>query len=221
MPVKTPEGRPSPALFPTQRPLPEGHSTDTGMAATRPEEVTELLRRVKGGDAAAMEELMRVVYGELRRLAAGYLRRERADHTLQATALVNEAYIRLAGQEIDWESGAHFFGIAATTMRRILVEHARGRNAEKRGGGESKVPIDDALCVAVERPAELLALDEALRDLEALDPVKGRVIELHYFAGLTAERAAAVLGVSAVTVNRHLRFARAWLTKRLAGGEGA
>lgn len=155
---------------------------------------------------------MPLVYKELRRLAASYLRRERSDHTLQPTALVHEAYMRLVEQKsVQWQGRSHFFAITAQLMRRILVDHARSHLAEKRGSGAEKVPITQAILMSQERPAELLALDESLTRLAALDPQQGRVVELRIFGGLTVEETADILQISPATVKRDWSMAKAWL----------
>jgi len=184
-----------------------------------PNEVTELLARLeRGGDSeAALERLMPLVYGELRRLASGYLARERADHTLQPTALVNEAYLRLVGQSADFESRGHFLAIAATAMRRVLVNHARDRAREKRGGGARREVLEEDVTAAEARDPDLLALDEALSRFAELDRRKVQVVELRYFAGLSVEESALVLGISPATVKREWQVARAWLRRELAG----
>jgi RNA polymerase sigma-70 factor, ECF subfamily len=175
-------------------------------------DVTRLLVRLTDGDRAALDDLLPLVYGELRRLAASYLRRERADHTLQPTALVHESYLRLVDQtQVRWQNRAHFFGVAAQMMRRILVDHARERVAEKRGGGAERLSLDENIAVSGERARELVALDEALARLAEIDPEKSRVVELRFFGGLSVEETAEVLGVSAPTVKRHWRMAKAWL----------
>jgi RNA polymerase sigma factor (TIGR02999 family) len=159
-----------------------------------------------------------MVYDELRRLAAHYLKGERPDHTLQPTALVHEAYLRLVGQSNVWQSRAHFFGIAARTMRRILVEHARRRNADKRGGGTVRVgPGIEGSAASPEPDPEILALDEALTRLEGLDPQQARIVELRFFGGLSVEETAEVAEVSTATVKRKWRTARAWLRQELDG----
>jgi RNA polymerase sigma factor (TIGR02999 family) len=174
--------------------------------------ITDLLARWRDGDKEALDELVPQVYSELHRLANHYLRQERADHTLQPTALVHEAYLRLVDDwEIDWQNRAHFFGIAAVRMRHILVEHARSRKAAKRGGGDYKVSLTEADRRAERRDVKLLALDDALRKLEVLDPQKVRVVELRYFGGMTIEETAEVLKVSPATVKREWSMARAWL----------
>jgi RNA polymerase sigma factor (TIGR02999 family) len=179
--------------------------------------VTLLLRDWRAGDRAALDELIPKIYAELHRLAAKYLRGERVDHTLRPTDLVSEAYLRLAdGEHPDWNDRVHFFAIAARTMRQILVDHARKRNAVKRGDGERPVTLDEGL-VAVDRPEAMIALDEALSALETFDERKARVIDLHYFGGLTHQEVAEVLGVHANTVARDLRLAEAWIHRHLQG----
>jgi len=183
-------------------------------------EVTRLLGAWSRGDPAAREALMPLVYSELRRLAASYLRRERTDHTLQPTALVHEAYLRLVEQKnVQWQDKSHFFAITAQLMRRILVDHARGHLADKRGSGAPKVPLTEAIVMSQERPAELLALDESLSRLAALDAQQARVVELRVFAGLTVEETAEVLGISTATVKRDWRMAKAWLLQEVKAGE--
>lgn len=181
-------------------------------------EVTQLLVAWGNGDAAALDRLMPLVYAELRRLARHYMSRERLGHTLQTTALVNEAYLRLVVQEnIHWENRAHFFGIAARLMRQILIEHARGRGAAKRGGAQLRLSLSRVDRLASRPDVDLLALDEALRRLEALDPQKSRIVELRYFGGLGIEETAEVLGISPATVKREWSMARAWLRSELSG----
>jgi RNA polymerase sigma factor (TIGR02999 family) len=178
-------------------------------------EITTLLVRWRGGDEAALERLMPLVYDELRRLAERYMRAERPDHTLQATALVHEAYVRLVGVEAAWQDRVHFLSLAARLMRRILVDHAKAARRGKRGGGAVKMSLDDVALVAPEPSSALLDLDEALNGLAALDERKARAVELHYFGGLTYDETAEVLGVSAATVDRDLRMARAWLYREV------
>jgi RNA polymerase sigma factor (TIGR02999 family) len=181
-------------------------------------EVTALLRDWSGGDRAALERLMPLVYAELRRLAASYLRVEREDHTLQPTALVHEAYLRLIDQRgVNWQNRAHFFGIAAQMMRRILVDHARRRHAAKRDASALLLQVSDE---DGSRDPELLALDAALSGLESLDARQARIVELRFFGGLTVEETAEVAGVSPATVKREWRTARAWLAREIrpAGG---
>jgi RNA polymerase sigma factor (TIGR02999 family) len=184
-------------------------------------EVTRLLGNWSRGDAQAREALMPLVYGELRRLAASYLRRERSDHTLQPTALVHEAYLRLVEQKnVQWQDKSHFFAITAQLMRRILVDHARGHLADKRGSGAPKVPLTEAIVMSQEQPAELLALHESLTRLATMDPQQGRIVELRIFAGLTVEETADVLGISPATVKRDWSMAKAWLLQEATkGGE--
>lgn len=178
----------------------------------RTDNVTELLIEVSKGDREAVDLLLPVIYDELRKLAANYLRRERPDHTLQPTALVHEAYIRLVDQtRANWQNRAHFFGVAAQIMRRLLVDHARKHNAEKRGQDFQKLSLDENIDRVVDRSAELIALDDALKGLAELDEQKARMVELRYFGGLSIEETADVLGVSPVTIKRHWRFAKAWL----------
>ena len=179
---------------------------------TSPSTITQLLIRWRNGDQAVLHELVPQVYSELRRLAEHYLRHERPNHTLQATALVHEAYLRLANEkEIDWQNRAHFFGIAAARMRLILVDHARSREAAKRGGGAYRLSLSEADQLAEQRDVNLLALDEALERLDALDAQKARIVELRYFGGLTIEETAEVLKISPATVKRDWSMARAWL----------
>jgi RNA polymerase sigma factor (TIGR02999 family) len=181
-------------------------------------EVTRLLRLWSEGDSQALESLMPLVYGELRRLAGHYLRSERPDHTLQPTALVHEAYLRLVDQKsVAWQNRAHFFGIAAQMMRRVLVDHARRRKAAKRDGSLCRAGAADgeADIEAVDRDSEILALDQALSRLEALDARQSRIVELRFFGGLTVEETAEAAGVSTATVKREFRTARAWLRQEL------
>jgi RNA polymerase sigma factor (TIGR02999 family) len=180
--------------------------------------ITQALVELSNGDASAHDRLFPLVYDALRDLARRELRRERPDHTLSATALVHEAYLKLVQLErIDWKGRAHFFGVCAPVMRQVLISHARSRNAAKRGAGAAKLPLSDALAVAEERPEELLALDEALARLEALSPRQARVVEARFFAGLSVEETAAALGISPATVKREWTAARAWLNRELAG----
>jgi RNA polymerase sigma factor (TIGR02999 family) len=183
------------------------------------EQITRLLRESRDGNRAAMDELIPLVYQELKRIASAYLRAQRPGHTLQATALLNEAFIKLAGaQSPDWNNRTHFFATAASIMRNILVDHARARQAEKRGGGLTPVPLEMAVEQAVGKPADLIALDEALQALAARDERKARVLELRYFGGLSVEETAEVLGMSVATVGREARFATAWLRREMTGG---
>ena len=180
--------------------------------------VTQLLLDLGRGDRTALDRLLPLVYNELRNLATRYMRQERSGHTLQPTALIHEAYIRLADQrQLQWVNRAHFFGVAATLMRSILLENARARGAEKRGAGKQKVALDDAIAVSAATSPNLVALDDALKELAEIDPRKSRVIELHYFGGLTAEEMAEVLEVSVRTVGRDLKMAQLWLSRYLNG----
>ena len=182
------------------------------------EAVTQLLIDWSNGDQAALDRLMPVVYDELRRLASNYLRRERAGHTLQPTALVNEAYLRLVDQrKARWQNRAQFFGVAAQLMRRILVDHARVRQAQKRGGSDQQqLSLSQADRIAAHAEVDLLALHEALNQLAVIDPQQARVVELKFFGGLTIEETAEVIGISHATVERDWTMARAWLRRELA-----
>ena len=181
--------------------------------------ITEALHAWRRGDAGAEDELMRLVYPDLHRRAARALGGERRDHTLQPTALVHEAYLRLVDQRrVDWHDRIHFFAIAARLMRRVLLDHARKRGSAKRGGGVPKISLETAGEVAAGPPAELGELDEALAALAAFDPQGAAIVELRYFGGMTVEEAAQALGVSTATLVRQWRTARAWLHARLAGG---
>lgn len=177
--------------------------------------VTRLLSSWREGEEAAGGALMAHLYPELHRLAERHLAGERPDHTLQATALIHEAFLRLVEADVAWADRAHFFAVAAGVMRRILVDHARARDRKKRGGRATPVTLDEALLVAPERPADLVALDEALQRLHAQDPRKADAIELHYFGGLAQREVAEVLSLSTATVDRDLRMARAWLYREL------
>lgn len=182
-------------------------------------QVTQLLLDWGNGDKAALDKLVPVVYQELRRLAAYYMRRERPGHTLQTSALVNEAYMRLVDySQMRWQSRAHFFAVAAQAMRRILVEHARKRHFAKRGGGAVKVSFDEAAIVSQEQAADLVALDDALTSLEAMDERKARIVELRYIGGLNIEETAEVLSISPATVQREWRAAKAWLYREIKEG---
>ena len=180
-----------------------------------PSEVTGLLASWREGDEAAHEQLIPLVYAELHRIAERSLGGERADHTLQPTALVHEAYLRLVGASVPWEDRAHFFAVAARAMRRVLVDHARARGRKKRGGDLARVTLEEALAAGSARAPEMLALDEAMERLAAQDERKARVVELHYFGGLGREEVARVVGVSPATVDRDLRMARAWLYQQM------
>lgn len=179
--------------------------------------VSQLLQAWGGGDATAFDRLVPLVYEELRKQARRYLRRERPGHTLQTTGLVHEAYLRLVDQrQANWQNSAQFFGVAAQMMRRVLIDHARSKQAAKRGGSGIQVTLEDATAPAEERGMDLLALDEALSRLAALDPQQAKVVELRYFTGLGIEETAEVLGISPATVKREWAMARAWLRRELA-----
>jgi len=179
-------------------------------------EVTRLLSNWSSGDLGARDAVLPLVYDELRRLAASYLRRERSDHTLQATALVHEAYLRLVDhQHADWHNRQHFFGAAAQLMRRILVDHARGRLAAKRGRGASKVELHEAMAMAQDQPADMLTLDESLTRLARLDPQQAQIVELRVFTGLTVEETADLLKISPATVKRDWSMAKVWLLNQI------
>jgi RNA polymerase sigma factor (TIGR02999 family) len=186
-----------------------------------PQQVTELLRSWRKGDRQALDELMPLVYEELRRIAHRYMQRERPGHSMQTTALVNEAYLRLAGSEpVEWQDRAHFFAISATVMRHLLVDRARARGYEKRGGGARQVSLDEAAIVSPAHDLDLLALDEVLEKLATIDERKSRLVELRYFGGLSAGETAEVLGVSEITVKREWLKAKAWLYRELTKGGG-
>lgn len=186
----------------------------------RPGEVTRLLRAWQDGRDQAFDDLLPLVYGELRRIARSAMRGEREDHTLQTTALVHEAYLRLVGSDVAWEGSGHFMRVAARAMRRILVDHARSRSRQKRGQGEVPVSLDtlEGILPGGSRPDDVLELDRALDRLAALEERKAQAIELHYFGGLSYEEVAQALDVSPATVHRDLRMARAWLYKELEEG---
>jgi RNA polymerase sigma factor (TIGR02999 family) len=184
---------------------------------TSPEVVTQLLIDWNKGDKGALDQLMPLVYAELHRLAVSYLSRERSDHTLQPTALVNEAYLRLINQNsVAWENRAQFFGIAAQMMRRVLVNHARDRHADKRGGHALRVSLDDAISFFEERDVNLVALDDALNGLAELDPQQSRIVELRFFGGLTIEEIAGQLNISPATVKRDWSTAKLWLLREIS-----
>lgn len=182
------------------------------------DEVSGLLAAWRDGDQTALDRLLPLVYGELRRLAHRYMKRERPGHTLQTTALVNEAYLRLcAGRKGSFQDRAHFFGVAAQVMRHLLVDHARSRDVVKRGGGARQVTLDEDVAEPSVPGDDVLALDEALTRLTAIDPRKGRLVELRYFGGLSVEETAEVLAVSTITVKREWLKAKAWLYRELTG----
>jgi RNA polymerase sigma factor (TIGR02999 family) len=178
-------------------------------------EVTQLLLAYNNGDEQALERLFPLVYDELRRLAGRYLKKERDDHTLQATALVHEAYLRLVDQNVSWQNRAHFFGVAAQMMRRILVDHARHNLAAKRGSGGIKLSLDESIDLSDERASDLIALDEALNALNSVDPAKRRMVELRYFGGLSVEDTAKILNISVATYVREWRKAKAFLYNQI------
>ena len=189
------------------------------MPTLSPPELTQLLADWGNGDRSALDKLFPLVHSELRRIAQRQMSQERPGHTLQATALVNEAYLKLAGQQgFDWQNRAHFFAVCAQVMRHILIDHARAHARDKRGGGAVKVSLNDALVVAEDQASHFIALDEALRVLERLDPQKGKIVELRYFGGLSIEEAAEVLDVSPRTVRREWQRAKAWLYRMMTEG---
>lgn len=182
----------------------------------KPGDITQLLEDWTEGDSEALDRLMEVIYDELSRMASAQLRCERPDHTLQTSALVHEAYMRLVAQRhVRWQNRAHFLGIAAQMMRRVLVNHARDRVCAKRGGGAVHLPLDEAALISKEQLAECLAVDGALNSLAAVNPQQARVVELRYFGGLSRKEIAEVLSISQPTVGRRLRVARAWLCRHL------
>jgi RNA polymerase sigma-70 factor, ECF subfamily len=190
------------------------------MDEASPGGVTQLLAEWQGGDDRALERLMPLVYGELRRLAGRYLNHEREGHTLETHDLIHEAFLRLVDQrQVDWQSRAHFFGIAAQMMRRILVDHARRRGAQRHGGDVRQLLLDEAADLALDRDADLVALDEALTELAAVDESLARIVDLRFFGGFDYDEIAGLLGVSNPTVRRRWRLAKAWLYRRLSNGE--
>lgn len=190
------------------------------MSSISPKSVTELLTEWRRGDQGALSEVISLVYDELRRMARRYLRGERPNPTLQSGTLVHEAYLRLVDQkDVHWQNRAHFFGVAAQLMRRILVDHARRRQAAKRGAGRAGLSLDLDAIIPGQRAVDLIAVDEALNDLARLDPRQSRVVELRFFGGLSIEEIAEVLGVSPATIKREWGIAKAWLHQAI-GGEG-
>lgn len=186
------------------------------MANTSKRNVTELLRAWGGGDQRALDELFSIIYKELRRSAGAYMRRERPNHTLQPTALVNEAYLRLAGESgMSWKDRSHFYGVAASAMRHVLVDYARAATADKRGGGRARAPLAQAMALAEEKKLDVIELHEALRKLEKADPEKARIIDLRYFLGLTVKEIAEVLDTSGSDVDRQLKMAKVWLFREM------
>jgi len=184
-----------------------------------PGEVTRLLKAMNAGDATAAERLLPLVYEELHRIAAAYMRRERPDHTLQATALIHEAYLRLVGGEIDFDNRGHFIGLAAHVMRRVLVDYARQHNAERRAGGLRRVEMEDELAISPERLDEVLILDRAMERLKEKNPRQAHVVELRYFGGLSVDQIAAILGIAPRSVKRDWFLARMFLYSELRPGE--
>lgn len=180
-------------------------------------EVTQLLVNWSKGDKAALDELIPLVQTELRRLARRYMGRENPGHTLQTSALINEAYIRLVDQHnVHWQNRAHFYAVAAQVMRHILIDHARSHSYAKRGGGARKVPLDEAVAINDQRAEELIALDDALNALAAIDARKSRIIELRFFGGLSIEETAEAMSISPITVTREWRSAKAWLRREMS-----
>lgn len=187
-----------------------------------PHDVTVLLTRVSAGDESAPGKLLELVYDDLRHLAGAYMQDERANHTLQPTALVHEAYLRMVDWEnVSWENRAQFFAVAAQVMRHVLVDHARGKNAAKREGSQQKLALDEAVSFANEREFDLLALEEALLTLEKLDPRQAKIVELRFFGGLSIEEAAHVLEISTTTVKREWTIAKAWFQRELSQNRSA
>lgn len=180
------------------------------------DEVTKLLNEISSGDEASPEKLLEIVYDDLRRLAGAYMQNERRDHTLQATALVHEAYMRLVDwKNVSWQNRAHFFSVAAEVMRKVLIDHARARQAQKRGG--HKLVLDEAISLPAAQPIDLIALDDALQDLEKIDPRQAKIVELRFFGGLSIEETAYILKISESTVRREWTFAKAWFQRELSG----
>jgi RNA polymerase sigma factor (TIGR02999 family) len=193
-------------------------STDESSSGTH--EVTRLLGQFQRGDKEAINQLLPLVYDELHRLARSYFRRERGEHTLQPTALVHEAYLRLVDQHAPMESRGHFLAVAATQMRRILLDYARKHHAARRGGGGQKVLLEDTMAISEQKPVDMILLDKALVKLAGLDQPQGRLVELRFFGGLSVEETAEVMGVSAATVKRSWASARAFLHREMTGGSG-
>jgi RNA polymerase sigma-70 factor (ECF subfamily) len=178
--------------------------------------VTELLIELSNGRREAVDMLLPIIYDELKRVAANYLRRERPDHTLQPTALVNEAYMKMIDiTQVSWQNKAHFIGVAANQMRRILVDHARTHNAQKRGGEFQILTLNEEIDKSDEETADLIALDDALNELAKMDPIKAKIVELRYFGGLSTDETAEVLGVAPITIKRHWKLTKAWLYGQL------
>jgi RNA polymerase sigma factor (TIGR02999 family) len=188
------------------------------MVSSTAENLTELLHDWHRGNRDALDRLTPVIYDEIRRIAHRYMDRERDDHTLQTTALINEAYLRLLGQpQVEWNNRAHFFAVVAQVMRHVLIDHARSRLFQKRGGDAQRLSIDEATLMTSERASELIALDEALTSLASLDARKARVVELRYFGGFSLEETAVILDLSVMTVRRDWQAAKAWLYRQVTG----
>ena len=186
------------------------------MDSNQPENFTRLIQEYSNGNKRALNEILPLIYDELKKISSRYLREEYRNHTFQTTELVHEAYIKLIGdQNVSWENRAHFFGIAAQSMRQILVDHARKRNAKKRGGGQINLSIDEILKVSEKADEQVLNLDEALKKLEAVDKRAAKIVELRYFSGLTIEETAKVLNISPSTAKRDWNFAKAWLYREI------
>lgn len=180
-------------------------------------EISVILKDWSGGNRASADALLSIVYGELRKIAAQYLRKENSGHTLQPTALVHEAYMKLIDiSDINWQDRAHFFAVAANVMRNILVDHARAKLADKRGGGAQRIALEDAISLSSEENVDVLAVDEALKELAELDEQQSRIVELRFFGGLTIEETAHVAGISPATVKREWAMAKAWLHRKLS-----
>ena len=190
--------------------------------AEPPGDVTRLLHQLRRGNAQAAEELVPLIYDELRRLASACMRRERPGHTLQATALVHEAYLKLLGQrEVDWHDRTHFFAVAATLMRRVLLDHARKRHTAKRGCAPHKATLEDSLLISDEHLDDVLAMDECLTRLAAIDPQQARLVELRFFAGLNVEEVAGAMSISTASVKREWASAKAWLNREMTRGKAS
>lgn len=199
---------------------PGGRSYTSGVNMPAPQDITMLLGKAAGGERGAFDALLPAVYEELHLLAERHLRRERPDHTLQTTALVHEAYLKMVDQrEARWQNRAHFFAVAAMAMRRILVNHAKSARRIKRGGGRGRVPLDEAAVVAPEADVDLVALDEALTRLAAFDERKSRIVELRFFGGMSVEETAEVLAIGPATVKRDWALAKAWLLREITKGD--
>lgn len=185
---------------------------------TIPQGITQLLTRWSSGDHAALDELIPIIYPDLRRLARAYMGRENSGHTLQTSALINEAYLRLVNQQgVEWKNRSHFFAVAAQVMRHILVDHARRYQSTKRGAGAEHVPLDEVAVLCGERASELIALDDALTRLAVIDERKSKIVELRFFGGLTVEETAEVMDLAPITIMREWRAVKAWLSREIAG----